>query len=276
MRVLHMTAEREEAPSDIFFDPYLVDGDLFFAKKNDNGMDVMCDFIPGFACHVLQRLKANGNYEEYLQFVIGSSHFQSITRGAQGNILEDALSYLLQKKTQPMKFALTGLDGGRGASTITSIRLDSKRYVQKLTTVPEVNDLKGWNADSEWYVGIPPEGFTGIDFVLARARSVGASATKKLEIFFIQTTVSSPQDHGVKKSTEQRNLIKLFKDKVGVTDQNTTLFVTFLTPKLGNGTVNDKMQYDAADYYHSKFQELEGNDPLVKIISEKCKAVWGA
>jgi hypothetical protein len=74
----------------------------------------------GFAELVLQKIKASDNYDEYLGFVIGWENYNSITREAQGSILEDAISYLLKKKTHPIKFALAKFSlscSGKWAST---------------------------------------------------------------------------------------------------------------------------------------------------------------
>ena len=175
-----------------------------------------------------------------------------------------------------LSFELTGLDGQKGSREIGSFELKDKRWVQSFSTVPTAAALNGWNRNTEWYVGLPREGFTGVDFVLARMGSVNKTKkTKKLEIFYIHTTVSTPQKHGIKKSEEQENFEKALRKKCGVTKRNTKLYVTFLTPQLGSGSWSSNMEYTDSECYHSRFQAITGQDPLVKVVSDRCKEIWG-
>ena len=100
--------------------------------------------------------------------------------------------------------------------------------------------------------------------------------TKTLEIFYIQSTVSTPQEHGVKKSDEQAKLRKVLKEAANVSDCNVRLFMTFLTPKRSSGNKTSNMEYSENESFHSSFQKLEGNDPLAGAISERCKRIWGS
>mmetsp|Transcript_14624 Transcript_14624/g.40480 ORF Transcript_14624/g.40480 Transcript_14624/m.40480 type:complete len:629 (+) Transcript_14624:69-1955(+) len=276
MYVLHMAATNEKSPLMLFFNASLVDGDYFFVKCIGDLYSIF-EFMQGFSEVVLTRLKAGAFYEECLQSVIESDHFGTITKGAQGSILEDAVSHLLRNKTHPVKFALTRLNGTLGLHQFGSFELGENRSVQSFTVVPDSGDLI-WKPESgEWYVGIPPAGFTGIDFVAARTRVVGkATPTKTLEIFYIQSTVSTPQEHGVKKSDEQAKLRKSLKEAANVSDRNVRLFVTFLTPKRGSGYKTSNMEYSENESFHSSFQKLKGNDPLAEVVSKRCKKIWGS
>lgn len=86
-------------------------------------MYAICEFMQGFANQVLKSMKRGHNYEENLRSVIESDHFSTHTRGAQGSILEDAISNLLQNKTHPIRFALTKLNGIIGLHQIQSFEL---------------------------------------------------------------------------------------------------------------------------------------------------------
>lgn len=275
MKVLQMVVASQATQNLVVFDAELVDGDLFFVKKQLDGTFIIHEYMQGFAEHVLDQIKkAEEDYRKYLESVIGSDNFKSLTRGAQGNILEDAISCILRKKEHPIKFSLTDLQGHVGNQKIGSFSLDNNRFVQTFTTIPQLDELRNWIPRKQWYVGIPPEGFTGIDFVLARVRNVGRF--EKLEIFFIQSTVSTPQEHGIVKSSEQVALLKLLKKKTGILERNTNLYVTFLTPKLGIGADTGNIAYDISVCYRSSFQKLQGNDPLAKIVTDRCVAVWGS
>ena len=112
--VLHQTAAtNEKSPLPLFFEANLVDGDYFFVKCIGHSYSIF-EFMQGFSEMVLTRLKQGAFYHEYLQSVIESDHFCTMTSGAQGSILTDAVSYLLRNKTHPVKFALTRLNGTLG------------------------------------------------------------------------------------------------------------------------------------------------------------------
>jgi len=276
MYVLHTAATNEKSPSRLFFDVNLADGDYFFAKRIGDSHHIF-EWVQGFSEMVLTRLKLGANYEEYLLYVIESDHFGTMAKGAQGSILKDAVGHLLKNKTHPVKFSLTSLNGIVGLHQFGSFEFGENRSVQSFSVVPNVEDLI-WNPESgEWYVGIPPAGFTGVEFVAARKRLVGkATPTKTLEIFYIQSTVSTPQEHGVKKSDEQAKLRKVLKEAAKVSDRNVRLFVTFLTPKRGSGNKTSNIEYSENESFYSSFQKLKGNDPLAAAISERCKKMWGS
>ena len=98
MYVLHVAATNEKSPSRLFFDTNLVDGDYFFAKRIGDSHHIF-EWLQGFSEMVLTRLKLGANYDEYLLYVIESDHFGTMTKGAQGSILEDAVGHLLQNHT---------------------------------------------------------------------------------------------------------------------------------------------------------------------------------
>ncbi len=152
-----------------------------------------------------------------------------------------------------------------GLHKISSICLSEQRVVQRFTTVPALDDLRGrWEPDKiERYVGIPlAPGFTGIDSALARTRLVGFFKTKRFEIFFIQSTVSTPQEHGIKTSPDHTDLVALFQSTTGIiTPKKTRRFVIFLTPKRGTGTTTTNMEYNNCS--HSFFQKIVGEKSSV-------------
>jgi hypothetical protein len=131
--------------------------------------------MPGFARLVLDKMKEQGDYREFLRYVIDSDSFKLVTKGAQGSILEDAICCLLTRKP-PIKFVFTDLRGAKQALSTIDVRGD--RFLLRFTGVPQRCDLAKWDV-SHWLIRIPPAGYTGIDFVLARKRKTF------LEIFFI-------------------------------------------------------------------------------------------
>ena len=149
LRVLHMVVKGEESSAPLSFNANLVDGDLFFVKNQD-GKYVLHEFMQGFASLVLQNMKLQQSYPQYLESVIGSDHFRAITRGAQGSILEDAISILLQRKSHPIKFSLTDLKGNTG-NKIASFELNARRFVHTFTVVPSEDELRNWNVDLDWF-----------------------------------------------------------------------------------------------------------------------------
>ena len=147
LRVLHMVVKGDESSAPLSFNANLVDGDLFFVKNQD-GKYVLREFMQGFASLVLQNMRLQQSYPQYLESVIGSDHFRAITRGAQGSILEDAVSILLQRKSHPIKFSLTDLKGNTG-NKIASFELNARRFVHTFTVVPSEDELRNWNVDLE-------------------------------------------------------------------------------------------------------------------------------
>lgn len=270
MRVLHMVVSREDHQGPLYFNTKWVDGEVFFMKRNGTSSKIR-EFMQGFAALVLDSIKSQGSYEEYLQLVIGSDCFSRITRGAQGSILEDAVSFLLQNTSDPVRLKFNNLRGTVSFGAFASITI-GKRDVKSFTTVPSVRDIR-WNPANEWYVGIPPEGFTGIDFIVARVRTKGQ--TKILEIFFLQSTVSTPQENGILKSMEQKELISKLQKKAKISKSNTRIYVVFLTPRRGV-TANMTYAESDAEYLHAPFQGLEGNHPLAEIVAKRCQDVWGS
>jgi hypothetical protein len=86
----------------------------------------------------------------------------------------------------------------------------------------------------------------------------GFFKTKRLKIFFIQSTASTPQEHGIKTGTEQEDIITLLQKKTHVLPaQNTDLSVIFLTPRLHSGAMNEKMLYPVKKCYHTFFKSLK-------------------
>jgi hypothetical protein len=56
------------------------------------------------------------------------------------------------------------LKGAKQALSTIDVRGD--RFLLRFTGVPQLSDLAEWDV-SHWLIGIPPAGYTGIDFVLA-------------------------------------------------------------------------------------------------------------
>ena len=77
-----------------------------------------------------------------------------------------------------------------------------------------------------------------------------------LEIFYIQCTVSTPQEHGVKKSDDQAKLRKVLKEAANVSDRNIRLFVTFLSPKRGSENKTSNMEYYEKESFYSSFHRF--------------------
>ena len=271
-----MIVTGEVSPSEITFDMELVDGVSLLRQGTRPQKFVMREHLHGFSAHVLQKIKEDRDHHSYLMSVIKDKNFGSIPRAAQGHRLEDAIKTLLQNKLHRLRFDLTGLDGQKREGEIGSFELGDKRWVQPFSTVPRVEDLNGWNPQTDWYVGLPRKGFTGVDFVLARIRNGSdGGRTRKLDIFFIQATVSTPQKHGIKKSEEQDRIVETLQKKCGVTGRNTKIYATFLTPYTEAGSGGEKIEYDVSKCYHSRFQAITGQDPLVKVVSDRCKEIWG-
>eukprot|EP00978_Attheya_sp_CCMP212_P003127 scaffold6436_cov52-Attheya_sp.AAC.2 len=83
------------------------------------------------------------------------------------------------------------------------------------------------------------------------------------------------QDHGIKKSIAQTDLVTLFRTKTKISKRNTRVAMIFLTPKQGYGNVTTNMEYDFKNCHHSFFQKLECEDLLAKTVVTKCKELWG-
>jgi hypothetical protein len=167
---------------------------------------------------------------------------------------------MLEDETHPVTFSWTNIDGT--PSTPCKLKIES-REVLKFVDIP---GSIVWDHAQKCFVGLPPHGYIGIDFIVARVRESGKGKVPVLEVYFIQCTVSPPQEHPVKNSPKHQQWVDLFIATTGISRDKTSVGLIFLTPRKGW-----KPKVCAFPIcFHSYIQKVEGDHSLVTRVKAAC------
>lgn len=264
MFVLNSIAAKDAFPSSpaVSFRADLVDGDKFYVKKVAENETMIRAFMTGYGELVLAKLREKDRiqYDKFLAAIVGSDSFTRLAGGAKGILMEDCFFAMLEDETHPVTFSWTNMDGTR--PTLYTLKIES-REVLKFADIPQ---SIAWDHAQNCFVGLPPHGYIGIDFIVARVREFGKKKTLVLEVYFIQCTVSPPQKHPVKKSPKHKKWVDLFAAATGISQDNTSVSLIFLTPRKGSKPTVCAFPI----CYHSYFQKVEGNHGLVDRVKAAC------
>jgi hypothetical protein len=265
MFVLNSIAAKDAFPSSpaVSFRTDLVDGDKCYVKKVAEDETMIRAFMTGYGELVLAKLREKDRlqYEMFLAAIVGSGSFTRLAGGAKGILIEDCFFAILEDKTCSVTFSWTNMDGTR--PKVNTLKIDS-REVLKFANIPQ--SIVWDHAHKKCFVGLPPHGYIGIDFIVARVRESGKRKTRVLEVYFIQCTVSSPQKHPVKKSPMHQQWVDLFVTATGISRDNTSVSLIFLTPRKGSKPTECAF----TNCYHSYFGNVEGSHSLVNRVKAAC------